>query len=143
MLKAKPKFTHPAILAASNGKTSACSSGKARVPQGDSADLVKSFLARGGQVTFFPPVNPDETEFAGVHWQAWENPETEVSVETWRGDQDLLSATNSGGALPVGDLHVRRYCHLAGDFTSLATLHGGAPLLTPRYYRPWRTLLLH
>ena len=61
---------------------------------------------------FFPPASPDESEFNGVHWQSWEKVPDEVSVETWRGDQDLLAHTQSGAALPVGELHVRRFCHL-------------------------------
>jgi hypothetical protein len=50
-------------------------------------------------------------------------------VETWRGDQDLFARTQSGAALPVGELTVRRYCGLEGEFTPLAKLYGGAPLL--------------
>ena len=57
-----------------------------------------------------------------MRWNDWETPSEEVSIETWRGDQDLLSHTQSGAALPVGDLHVRRFCQLSGDVTSLATL---------------------
>jgi hypothetical protein len=50
-------------------------------------------------------------------------------VESWRGDQDLLARTQSGSALPVGQLEVRRSCGLSGEFTPLATLKGGRPLL--------------
>ena len=63
-------------------------------------------------------------------------------VESWRGDQDLLAHTQSGAALPVGQLQVRRYCGLAGEFTPLATLKGGAPLLARVADRPRRRLLL-
>ena len=35
----------------------------------------------------------------------------------------------SGQSLPVGDLKVRRHCALSGEITTLASLHGGAPLL--------------
>src|SRR5206468_8037583 len=42
---------------------------------------------------------------------------------------DLLSRTQSGAALPVGRIQVRRHCGLSGEFTPLATLRGGAPLL--------------
>jgi hypothetical protein len=56
----------------------------------------------------------------------------ETSVETWRSDQDLLAHTLSGQALPVGDLKVRRYCMLSGEFTTLAGLRSGpAPPGTP------------
>jgi hypothetical protein len=50
-------------------------------------------------------------------------------VDTWRGDQDLLAHTQSGAGLPVGEMHIRRYCGLSGELTPLATLHGGATLL--------------
>src|SRR5207248_6272668 len=52
-----------------------------------------------------------------------------IPVETWRGDQDLLANTQSGAALPVGRLHIRRTCGLAGEWTPLASLKGGRPLL--------------
>ena len=60
----------------------------------------------------------------GLRWDEWVNDEP-ATVETWRGDEDVLARTLSGAALPVGQLDVRRYCKLAGDFTTLATLHGG------------------
>jgi hypothetical protein len=41
----------------------------------------------------------------------------------------LLARTESGAALPVGELTVRRYCGLEGEFTTLAKLYGGAVLL--------------
>jgi hypothetical protein len=51
-----------------------------------------------------------------------------VTVQNWRGDQDLLAHTQSGATLPLGQLQIRRYCGETGDFTPLATLRGGAPL---------------
>lgn len=50
-------------------------------------------------------------------------------VENWRGDQDLLAVTRSGGGLPVGQLEIRSYATLEGEFSQLATLTGGKPLL--------------
>src|SRR5262249_48111838 len=52
-----------------------------------------------------------------------------IPVETWRGDQDLLANTQSGAALPVGELRIRRVCGLTGELTPLASLKGGRPLL--------------
>lgn len=52
-----------------------------------------------------------------------------AAVESWRGDQDLLEHTQSGAPLPVGEIQVRRWCGLQGEFTSLGTLSGGKPLL--------------
>jgi hypothetical protein len=54
-------------------------------------------------------------------------------VENWRGDQDLLAATDSGAGLPVGQLELSGYATLSAsanaELVKLATLTGGAPLL--------------
>ena len=113
---------------------------QAPLPTGDSAEMIRAFVDRGGQVIFFPPRATTDDVFAGVTWEEWnESPgfrhpkSSETSdvfnVETWRGDQDVLAHTQSGQALPVGDLEVRRYCSFTGEHTPLATLRGDAPLL--------------
>jgi len=115
---------------------------QAPLPQGSSAQLVKAFVDRGGQVIFLPPRTAGDPqagtpEFLGVRWGAWANDDEASSIETWRGDQDLLLHTLSGQSLPVGDLKVRRHCALSGEFTTLAALRGrpgvpGAPPLLAR-----------
>jgi hypothetical protein len=99
------------------------------LPQAGAAPELESYIKRGGRVICFPPEAPDDAEFAGVKWGAWQELSTETPVATWIGDQDLLANARSGASLPVGQLRVARYCGLAGDITSLATLAGGAPLL--------------
>jgi hypothetical protein len=64
-----------------------------------------------------------------IQWSGWESPAEPIRVETWRGDQDLLARTQSGAALPVGDLTIRRYCKLQGEVVPIAKLYGGALLL--------------
>ncbi len=99
------------------------------LPSGDSARLVRSFLDRGGRAIFFPGHPAGDSTFLGLRWTSWtEGPEA-IPVETWRGDQDLLAKTQSGLALPVGQLEVRNHCGLLGEFTPLATLRGGSPLV--------------
>jgi hypothetical protein len=102
---------------------------QAPLPRGPDAKIVESFVARGGQAVFLPPPNPDGTELFGVAWDGWVQPEKPAAVEEWRGDQDLLSRTQSGAALPAGEIAILRYCKLRGEVTPLATLYGGAPLL--------------
>ena len=102
---------------------------QAPVPAAELAKRIAGFVDRGGQVLFFPPRNPGPAEFQGVSWTAWTDRSESVQVESWRGDQDLLAQTQSGGPLPVGQLQVRKFCGLAGELTALATLRGGAPLL--------------
>jgi hypothetical protein len=102
---------------------------QAPLPQGDAARLVQAFVERGGQAVFLPARAPGSGELFGVRWQSWVEPGEDVPVETWRGDQDVLAHTVSGDPLPVGDLQIRRYCRLSGEFTPLAVLRGGAPLL--------------
>jgi hypothetical protein len=102
---------------------------QAPLPSAEIAALIQQYVARGGEVIFFPPQVPTSDSIFGVHWTSWTSPAEPIRVESWRGDQDLLARTQSGAALPVGELTVSRYCGLEGDAISLAKLYGGAPLL--------------
>jgi len=102
---------------------------QAPLPEGEPAAQVKAFIDRGGRVIFFPPRAPTGVEFLGAKWTSWIEAEQGVPVDGWRGDQDLLAATQAGTPLPVGQLGIRRYCKLEAESTALATLKGGAPLL--------------
>ncbi len=103
---------------------------QAPLPTGDLAERLQAYIDRGGQMVFLPPRNPGSEEFLGMKWGSWQSRDEPWSVETWRGDEDLLSRTLSGAALPVGQLEVFSYCKLEGDATPLATLLGGAPLVS-------------
>ena len=100
---------------------------QAPLPGGNTAELLDSFVDHGGQVVFFPPREVGVGEFCGQSWQGWAD--EAAAVESWRGDADLLARTQSGAALPVGQLEVHRHCRLKGESTSLAMLSSGAPLL--------------
>ena len=103
---------------------------QAPLPKGNSANLIQAFVERGGQAIFLPPASPGDGEFFGVGWKSWAEEPEEIPVENWRGDQDLLANTQSGAALPVGQLQIRRYAGLSGEaFTPLASVRGGKPLL--------------
>jgi hypothetical protein len=102
---------------------------QAALPEGDAAKEVRSFVDRGGDAIFFPPRGPGTGEFGGVRWTSWVDAKSEIPIESWRGDQDLLAHTQSGAPLPVGQLQIRKYCGLSGEVTPLATLKGGAALL--------------
>lgn len=102
---------------------------QAALPAGAAADLLRSFVDRGGHAVFLPPRDPNRDELFGVQWMEWIEGNEPVSIASWRGDSDLLARTLSGAALPVGQLEVRRYCGLKGEATSLATLVNGQPLL--------------
>jgi len=102
---------------------------QAPLPDGDAAEIVQQFIDEGGQTVFLPPERPDDTEFCGVSWTEWEEPADPAPVDTWRSDHDLLARTQSGAALPVGELIIRRYCGMSGEQTPLAALRGGHPLL--------------
>ncbi len=100
---------------------------QAPLPVGDTAELVESFVDRGGQVVFFPPREPGTAELFGQKWEGWVD--EPAPIETWRGDADLLARTQSGAALPVGQLEIHRHCKLNGEATGLAMLASGAPLV--------------
>ena len=115
---------------------------QAPLPSQNAASQLQSFVERGGQVTFFPPRNPNGTELFGIKWQAWtENPD-DLTVETWRGDEDLLLHTLSGVALPVGQLEIHRACGLTGEYVSLASLRSGAASVGSCTNKTRRRLLL-
>ena len=102
---------------------------QAALPKDADAELIQSFVDRGGQIVFMPPRTPTSDEFYGTRWGAWTSSNENIPIETWRGDEDLLGRTLSGAALPVGQLEVRQYCAMTGELTPLAILRGGAPLL--------------
>lgn len=106
---------------------------QADLPDGETAPTVQHYVAGGGQVIFFPPDSLSgglgaSGEFFGVSWDQWVA-DQKAMVENWRGDQDLLAATNSGVGLPVGQLEINSHGTLKGESTPLATLSGGDPLL--------------
>ncbi len=102
---------------------------QAALPTGADAELLQSFVDRGGEAVFLPPRSPTRDELFGVRWQDWTTSSDNIPIETWRSDEDLLSRTLSGAALPVGQLEIHQYCGMTGEYTPLATLKGGAPLL--------------
>jgi len=108
------------------------------LPDKTIAPSVENYIEAGGQVIFFPPSNLSggtntlsPQTFMNVAWSTWVGNEQKVMVENWRGDQDLLAATDSGAGLPVGQLELSGYATLSAnaDLVKLATLTGGAPLL--------------
>lgn len=101
----------------------------APLPEGDAAAATLAFVNRGGQLLFLPPTTPSDAAFQGTRWRKWVDAPEAVPIETWRGDQDILANTQSGSALPVGQLQVRRYCAVDGEMTPLASLKGGSLLL--------------
>ncbi|MGQ0635864.1 MAG: BatA domain-containing protein [Planctomycetaceae bacterium] len=103
------------------------------LPRGTTCAALERFVGRGGCIIFFPPAAAGDGAFMGVGWGGWAEAGAEsegFAVEQWRGDHDLLAQTQSGAALPVGRLQVRRYCQIgAGEITPLATVRGGEPLV--------------
>ncbi len=99
------------------------------LPEGDNLANIEAFVARGGSVVFFPTEETSNAKAFNVGWGEWQTLPNEISVDSWRGDTDLLANTLSGASLPVGTIKVRAYAQLDGPITSLATLLGGAPLL--------------
>lgn len=102
---------------------------QAALPTGADAERLQAFVERGGQVVFLPPRNPTQDEFMGVRWLNWNSSTENIPIVFWRSDDDLLSRTLNGKALPVDQLEVRQYCEITGEMTLLSTLSGSKPLL--------------
>ena len=105
-----------------------------RLPEGSTATRVEQFVARGGTVMFFPTQQVGTESLFGVHYQGWaeqqNGPEkASLTVESWRGDSDLLGNTQSGASLPVGKLVVNGLATISGETPPLATPAAGKPLL--------------
>lgn len=123
------EVVRPAQIAALNLGDVALLVWQAPLPQGGDATRIESFVASGGQVIFLPPELPTADTLFGIGWTDWHETETSLAIENWRSDEDLLVRTQSGQSLPVGQLQIHRFCGLTGEFTKLAWLKDGSPLL--------------
>lgn len=110
------------------------------LPSGAVTDDVNAFIKRGGHVIFFPPDvdgsdlgvpswGEKSAAFQGGKWMQWLTPDKPPTIEQWRSDGDLLAATRSGSALPVGQLQTKGYASWKGEGVPLATLSTGDPWL--------------
>ncbi len=105
------------------------------LPVGNALDQLKRSVSAGLSVLFLPPLDTaianENSSLYGMRWQAWSDIEEENSTfDRWRRDTDLLRDTESGDALPVDELHVRKVCGLdARTATSLASLSDGTSLV--------------
>lgn len=100
----------------------------APLPDKESAEPLNEYINRGGQIVFLPPREPGSASFRNVSWNSWSDHQPATSVETWRGDQGILANSQSGAALPVGELQIRRLCELSGEVTPLARLRNDQTL---------------
>lgn len=110
------------------------------LPAGAVAEDVSAFVTRGGSVIFFPPDidggdlgvpswGEKSAAFLGGKWMQWMTPDKTLSIDQWRGDDDLLAATRSGASLPVGELQMKGYAVWKGEGVNLATFSTGEPWL--------------
>ncbi|MCC9608063.1 BatA domain-containing protein [Blastopirellula sp. JC732] len=102
---------------------------QANLPNAKDAALLDAFVDSGGHVLFLPPSSPDRNAYRGVAWTEWQETPSPLAIENWRSDEGLWARTQSGAALPVGQLQIRRYCQFSGEAVRLAWLHDGAILL--------------
>ena len=119
----------------------------AALPDGILARRVESFLDSGRTILFLPPGQPTDAELFGLRWGQWQTAEGDRAYrpDSWRGDSGLLAHSQSGSALPVGELSIFRRCEIAATAASdrvsetsealktgnvFARFADGSPLLT-------------
>lgn len=102
---------------------------QAPLPTEGAATIIDSFVQAGGRVIFMPPTTPGKDSYRGISWTEWQERQAPVDVTRWRGETDLLANSESGVALPVGDVKVKRTCGIQGDVVALASLRDNAPVL--------------
>ena len=113
----------------SSGRRSRCCSGRPRCRRGTRRSRSARSSSGAGGRSSSRRGRRGRGSCSGSKWTKWEEPKAEVAVESWRSDEDILAKTQSGAALPVGKLQMKKWCGLSGDVTPLATLKGGATLL--------------
>jgi hypothetical protein len=116
----------------------------AELPSPEIALILDRYIDSGGQILFFPPPalsdltsgNQSESrgnQYRGVRWDGWIARDAQPArVVQWRGDQDLLAATQSGAGLPLGQLEIGGFARLSSDqpLTDLANFDSGESLLS-------------
>ena len=117
-----------------------------QLPKDKSLEILTQFVSQGGQILFFPPENPSDTQALGLQWIGWEtlqagptadsnsavdDDQSKVlsKVQQWRNDSELLGNTLNGAPLPVGQIGIKRICRVQGDGTVLAAIQDDVPLL--------------
>ncbi len=104
---------------------------QAPLPTDDDAQLLKQHAENGRPIICFPPQQANGNDWLAVRWGNWQQAENQqaVPITSWRGDSDILSHTQSGSPLPVGQLRIFKYRSLEGSSIVLARLQDGSPLL--------------
>lgn len=101
------------------------------LPAGKVAERLTRYVAAGGQIIFFPPLEPDAGQFMGFRWGDWQSPTADapLSIDQWRDDSGLLADVESGAPLPVNRLEVTSYCQIEGQGQVAGRFASGDPLL--------------
>ncbi len=103
----------------------------AALPDGAIAQRLSNYVAEGRPILFLPPEAPSTQSLFGATWGEWSQSagDDPFRVESWKQDDDILANSQSGDALPVGDLNVYRRCAMAVSGTVLARFADGQPML--------------
>ncbi len=89
----------------------------------------EAFVERGGQVVFFPPREPGGAEFFGVRWQDWVDDGRHRASRRGAATRICWPARRAARRCRSASWRSAATAGSSGEFTPLATLRGGAPLL--------------
>lgn len=103
-----------------------------KLPEGEEAKKLQTFVEAGGTVLFFP--NGDAGKFGDQGWGELQNAPTgkDYPVARWEEKDGPLAKTDEGLSLPLDEMVIIRRQSITGDAVLLATFADGAPLLTRR-----------
>ncbi len=106
---------------------------------------VQAFVDRGGQVDLLPAADARRRASSSASaGQSWVDEKADAAGrDAGAAIRTCWPTRRAAPPLPVGQLQIRRYCGLAGEFTPLATLAGRRAAARAGDDQPRRRLLLH
>jgi hypothetical protein len=125
------RLVNPAEAAATAWDDNSLIVWQSPLPQGETADRIRKFVAEGGVAIFFPPGVSDGNQFNGLSWGELQSAgqENTFRIARWDQGQGPLSRSDEGLSLPVSRVEFSMRQNIVGPKSVLAGFTDGAPFL--------------